>query len=269
MTRVASSPFSIQVQGAPPQTTGLDFPSNGQAPSNAFVAFQFLNPHLNGLPVWGPGGIGATYLWKYLPRQQTGYYATIWWSHNGTFMNPYYGAHPYPRQPQAVVHDWEVAQNNGDKIATLAGTPHQVVKGVWHTQALRVRRNANGTKAFRFWIDLPSTANGDIIEETLPASYGETTPPSPALTFGDSPWYADFGHERLSGVLRGIKIFNNFLSDADILAEAASDNLVTAAGQANIWWKKINPTPDNLLCEAGTGRNPVWAQATRATLWTG
>jgi hypothetical protein len=249
--------------------TGLVFPSNGDAPSGAFVAFQFLNPHLDGLPVWGPGGTGATYIWKIRPRQQTGYYSTFWWSNNGTFLNPYYGAHPYPRQPDLTAHDWELAQNNTDQIITLAGAPQQVVNDVWYTQALRVRRNADGTKSLRFWIRLPSVADSDIIEVTLPAGYGETNPPSPALTFGDSPWYADFGHERLSGILRGIKIFNRYLSHADLLAEAGSDDLATAAGRGSVWWKKINPTPDDLLCEAGTGRNPAWAQATKAGLWVG
>jgi len=89
------------------------------------------------------------------------------------------------------------------------------------------------------------------------------------LTVGDSPWYAFYQHERLSGVVRGFKFFNKVLSEADTLSEAASDILVTSAGLANIWWKKINPTPDDLLCEAGTGRNPVWAEATKAALWIG
>ena len=77
----------------------------------------------------------------------------------------------------------------------------------------------------------------------MPA-YGEINPPSPALTFGDSPWYASFQHERLSGVLRGIKIFNKVLSESDMLAEAAADTLVTNEGQANIWYMNINPTPN-------------------------
>src|SRR5262249_10130358 len=120
-----------------------------------------------------------------------------------------------------------------------------------------------------FYIDLPSVADADVIEYLDPASFGETNPPNPAFTIGDSPWYADFQHERLSGIVRGFKIFNKVLSETDMLAEAASDNLVTPAGQANIWWKKINPTPDNLVCEAGTGHTLVWAQSTKAGLWTG
>ncbi len=267
MTRVASAPFTIQVQTGATQTSGLNFPSNGDSPSSAFVAFQFLNPQNDGLPIWGPSGVGATYMWKYMPRQQTGYYVTMWWSNNGSFTGAYYGGHPYPRYPAYTTHDWELAAETLDHITTLSGSAHQVVHNVWYTQALRVWRNGNGTKTMRFYIALPSTAPNDIIEVTTQAGYGETNPASPALTFGDSPWYPTFGHERLSGVLRGIKVFNRVLTEADTLAEAASDNLVTATGQANIWYKKINPQPTNLLCEAGTGRNPVWAESTRATLW--
>ena len=280
MARVASTPFSIEVQTGPSQLTGLDFPSNGDSPSNAFVACQFDNPHLDGLPIWGPGGAGTTYIWKIFPRQQTGYYVTFWWSNGGSFgwdtqgygANTYYGCHPYPKTGSAsgTGHNWEIATDyGGDGQITRAGVPLTVVKGRWYTQALRVIRNPNGTKLLIFYIDLPSVADSNVIEYPLVAAYGEINPPTPKITIGDSPWYADFQHERLSGIVRGFKFFNRLLSEADMLAEAASDNLVTAAGQANIWWKKINPTPSDLLCEAGTGRNPQWAQATRASLWTG
>ncbi len=277
MTQIASEPFSIEVQSAPPQLTGLDFPSNGDAPSSAFVAFQFAHPHLDGLPIWGPGGVGATYIWKVFPRQQTGYYVTFWWSNGGTFTwagvpDTYYGCHPYPKTGSAsgTAHNWEIATDNGgDEQITRAGVPLTVVKGRWYTQALRVTRNGNGTKTLVFYIDLPSVANSNVIEKMVSSSYGQTNPPNPMLTVGDSPWYADYQHERLSGIVRGFKIFNRVLSEADTLSEAASDGLATAAGLANIWWKKINPTPTDLLCEAGTGRNPSWAQATKAALWTG
>ena len=96
-----SSKLTISVVSAP-TITGLNFPSNGDSPSTAFVAFQFLNPQNQGLPIWGPNGAGVTYIWKYKPRQQLGYYVTLWWSENGNFLwdngssNTYYGAHPYP-----------------------------------------------------------------------------------------------------------------------------------------------------------------------------
>jgi len=255
--------------------TGLDFPSNGDAPADAFVAFQFLNPQNNGLPIWGPSGQGVTYIWKYRPRQQTGYYATLWWSHNGQFdATVYYGAHPYPQTPGdvgATSHYWELAglAFGNDWVRTMNGNPKPVVKDVWYTQALRITRNPDGTKTGRFYIALPSVAAGDVIEYTAAASYGNTMPSAPALTFGDSPWYAQYQHERLSGVLRGIKIFDKSLSESDLLAEAGADSLVTSEGQAHVWYMNINPTPTDISDKSGKGHHPVWGSSTRPLLWNG
>lgn len=256
--------------------SGLNFPSNGQSPSDAFVAFQFLNPQNKGLPIWGAGNAGATYIWKILPRQQTGYYVTFWWSNNGEFWwdagspNTYYGAHPYPqsRDLNGTTHWWEIATDRGgDYFLTRKGTEKTVVKDRWYTQALRVQVNSDGTKTLLFYIDLPSTAAGNVISVPLPESFGAINPPAPALTFGDSPWSK--GHERLSGVLRGIKIFNHVLSRDDMLAEAASDALVTNAGKANVWYMNINPRPNDITDKSGKGHHPAWADpAHKATLWT-
>ena len=259
-------------------TTGLNFPSNGDSPSSAFVAFQFLSPQNNGLPIWGPNDSGATYIWKVMPRQQTGYYVTFWWSHNGNFLwengapNTYYGAHAYPQSASAsgTSHWWELASDRGgDFTVTRAGSQKAVVKDRWYTQALRVTVNGDGSKTMVFYTALPSVAPGDVIEYTVPASFGNVNPPAPALTFGDSPWYAQFQHERLSGVLRGIKIFNRLLSESDTLAEAASDSLATSSGTSNIWYMNINPTPSDISDKSGRAHHPVWADPyNKATLWT-
>lgn len=266
---------------ASPILTGLDFPSNvtGDDFSAPFVAMQYLNPHNNGLPIWGTGSgasrTGATYIWKYKPRQQTGYYVTMWWSNNGSFLwdgggsNTYYGGHPYPPGGwSGTVHNWEIAggDSGSDTILTLAGTSRTVVKDVWYTQALRVIVNGDGSKTIRFYIDLPNLANTDIIQKSVLSTWGETNPPSPALTFGDSPWYASFQHERLSGVLRGLKVFNRGLSEAELLVEAASD----AISAANIWYANPNPTPDDITDKSGQGHHFSWAdEANKASLWTG
>ena len=245
----------------------------------ARVAFQFIAPQDQGLPLWGPGGAGVTYLWKYRPRQQPGYYATIWWSNNGRFEwnagtpDSYYGAHPYPRGggTATTVHDWEIAgmDYGADNITTLAGRSNVLVAGRWYSQALLVRSNGDGTRTARFYIDLPSTASGDVIAVTSPRGFGEQLPPSPALTFGDSPWYADYQHERLSGTLRGIKIFDTALSESDLLQEASSDSLATANGRSRVWYLNANPTPDDITDKSGAGHHPAWADsAHRAQLWT-
>ena len=250
-------------------STGLDFPSNDG--SGNFFAFQFLSPQNNGLPLWGPSNAGVTYIWKIRPRQQSGYYTTFFWGPSGAFTaNHYYGAHPYPNPPPGgSAHNWEVSIEGRDDQVTLAGSTKTVVKDVWYTQALRVIYNANGTKTLRFYTNLPSVANADVIQSIAQISYGTGSPPTAsALTFGDAPWSRS--NERLSGVLRGVKVFATALSEADMLAEAASDSIATVAGASSIWWKKINPTPDNLTCEAGTGRTPVWADTARkASLWVG
>lgn len=264
---------------SPPAAKGWNFPSNGDSPSGAFVAFQFANPQSNGLPFKGPSNQGVTFLWKYMPRQQAGYYVVPWYSRNDGQFNepttdPYYGAHPYPQGGGSgtTTHDWEIAAENNDYTNTLSGSPKLVVKDQWYSQALRVTHNSGpNTLTLRFYTSLPSTANGDIIEHETAAGYGDASITSPAITFGDSPWYALFQHERLSGILRGVKLFSKALTEADIISEAASDSLVTSEGQANIWWKKSNPqSVDDLTCDAGTGRTFVWADAAnKATLWTG
>ncbi len=256
----------------------MDFPSNngtGQPASGDATVLQFLNPQLDGLPIWGPNGEGVTYIWKIRPRQQTGYYTTFFWANNGNFLwkggapDTYYGAHPYPTVSNntGTMHNWEISIDGGDPVTTRAGGPLLVVKDRWFTQALRVIKNANSTKTLIYYLDLPDTSDGNVIEVTVGANYGEMLPPQPALTFGNAPWRISFQDERLSGVLRGIKIFNVVLSQADTLAEAASDTLVTTQGRARIWYGKVNPTPDGLTCDHGTGRTPVWGDAGRAALF--
>lgn len=271
---------------SPTEVYGLRFPSNGEAPSSAYVALRFLNPHTNGLPIWGPGSgaarLGVTYIWEYQPAQQTGYYVTFWWSNDGSFLwksgssDTYVGAHPYPQNSSSTgtSHWWELAgmDSGADWTDTLAGTKKVVVKGVKYLQAVRIIVNPDGSKTGRFYTSLPSLAAADIIQGTASASWGETMPPNPALTLGDSPWYASFGHERMSGIIGRIKIVAKCLSEADLLLEAANMNaLVTPDAQASIWWgKKTFDSVDDLTCDYGTGRTFAWAdpsnKATRILL---
>lgn len=259
------------------EIAGLDFPSNGDDPADAFVAAQIVDPQLDGLPIWGPDGAGTTWIWKIVPRHQTGYYVTFWWSDgSGGFLwdggqaNSYYGAHPYPDGGAGgETHDWEIATDyGGDYRDTRLGYGQYkaVVYDQWYTQALRVTRNPDGTKTLVFYTELPSVADGDVIEVPLSAGYGEIDPPSPMITLGDSPWYASYQHERLSGVLRHLKIFDRVLSEDEMLIEADQEE-VSAPG---IWYRKIDPRPDDLLCDSGTGREFVWADPQNtAALWTG
>lgn len=254
---------------------GLLFPSNvsGSDQSAPYVALKFANPHSNGLPIWGPSGAGVTYIWEYTPVQQTGYYVTFWWSNDGSFLwdggnsNTYVGAHPYPQSGSnsGTTHWWEIAgmESGADWTDTLAGTKKTVVKDVKYTQALRITVNGDGSKTARFYTSLPSVANADVIVGTATSGWGESNPPSPCLTFGDSPWYASFQHERMSGLLGRVKIIAKSLSESDLLAEAADmSGLKTADGLANIWWGKTTfDSVDDLTCDYGTGRSFAWADA--------
>ncbi|WP_341892057.1 hypothetical protein [Variovorax sp. YR752] len=232
------------------------------------------------MPLWGPGDAGVTYLWKIRPRQQNGYYATFWWSNDGNFTwnngssDSYYGAHPYPRGGGAstAVHDWELAgmDYGTDTINTRAGIAHELEVDRWYSQALVITANGDGTHTAHFYIDLPSTRASDVIEVTAPSYFGVDTPPAPALTFGDSPWFASYQHERLSGVLRGLKIFATTLSQADVLSEAAADSLVTSAGRSSVWYANPNPAPGDISDKSGAGHHPSWVDSSnRARLWSG
>jgi hypothetical protein len=274
----------------PSVINGLRFPSKDDVPTDAFVAFQFLNPHLDGLPFNGPGGAGVLYLWEIYLRAQAGYYVTVWWGNNGTFLwkgagtaASYVGGHPYPRdggsgRANGTVHDWELAgvdmdgdgggdpTHDGDNLITLAGTSKLVVKDRWYLQGLRVVDNGDTTCTATFFIDLPSLANGDIIQCTSAPGFFDTNPPSPAVTWGDSPWAQG---ERMSSTLRRTKtIANGGFTNAEVVTESADmSRLVLPLAQSDIWHGKTNYTSnDDLACNYGTGRTGAWANANKATL---
>ncbi len=248
---------------------GLQFPSNGDDPSNKHIAIQFLNPQNDGLPIWGADHGGTTWVWEYYPFQQTGYYVTFFWADNGdNWHEAYYGCHPFPIPPSAgsgTSHYWELAgmANGRDNTNTRDGGPLVVVKERWYKQALRIHVNPDGSKQAVFYIDLPDTSNKFVIDVTSDAGWGETNPPNPVVVFGSAPWA---NSERLSGILGRIKIFNKEISGPDILEEAANMNiLTTAAGQNNIWWGITSfDNVDDLGSDYGTGRTFEWATTYKA-----
>lgn len=250
---------------------GLQFLSTGDAPSNAFQAIQFSRPDLNGMPLWGATGHGATWIWKVKYRQQSAYYAAAWHSQgDGNFSGDnYYGIHPYPNPPpNGTAHQWEIAIDGQDTVNAIGGSPKTVVKGTTFTQALRVVKNGDGTKTLWFYTALPSVANADVIRYDAGSGSGEGTAPSCTFTIGDSPWYANFQHERLSGTIGPIKLLKEPLSQAEILLEAADmTRLVTTTAQNANWWsKKTFTSVDDLTDDFGSGITFHWASATKATL---
>lgn len=251
---------------APTAQTGLDFP--GSAGVSTTMRFEFPDPQLKGLPIWGPNGRGVTYIWRTYPRQQNGYYTTFFWGTTGDFFwggFTYYGFHPYPQA--GGTHEWEIAGDNGLDI--LGGL---VNYNRWFTQVARVWADASG-KHMEFYWDWPD--QNSIITHTASASYGNSDPPSPALTWGDAPWPSSTGlwgpsgqgNEVYDGVLRGIQIYNNKLSLSDIQAEIDSP-LSTAAGASFIWYLNINPTPSDISDKSGHGHDPEWVGNERPSLYT-
>lgn len=252
----------------------LDFPSNvtGGDQAAPFVALQYDDPHLHGLPFAGPNNAGVTYMWRVRQRAQTGYYVTLWWAQgNGGFApgDQYVGGHPYPKigSNSGTTQRWEIAApSGGDYFDTRSGvgTSKDVVYGQWRTQALRVVRNGNTSKTYTFYTDLPSVAAVDVLEWTsgTGGDVAETVPASPKITIGDSPWYAGYQHERLSGLLGELIIDAAARSETEILSQGQDLQHLTAAFAANVWffkpgWRNV----DDLTCEGGTGRSFHWADA--------
>jgi hypothetical protein len=262
-------------------THGLQFWGNSAAASHPMEAIQFLDPEDNGLPPYGPNDAGVTVIRELQTAQQTaspsGHYfvAQFWWSQNdGTFdyggTNAYWGFHPWvPGSGTSVTPTyWEIQTSaDDDYTQTRAGSSKQVVYNTWFTQALRLTKNGSGntTKNLIFYIDLPSTANADVIDKTVSAAQGNTIYSGTggnAITIGDSPWWnwTGLGHETFSGTLGRIKIFDKVLSEADTLSEAADmSKIVTSDGLAHIWWGKNNfASVNDLSSDYGTGRSFTW-----------
>lgn len=241
----------------------LRFPSNGEAPASSFIAFQFTGANL--LAIYP-----ATYIWRIKPRQHTGYKTTMFWGNNGTFLwdsgspNTYYGAHPYPQGGSGgTVHNWEISVDGGDVIDDDNANDTTVINDVWYTQALVVRNTGSG-KEHKFYWDL-ATSTTRVITWTAGAGYGNTNPPSPALTFGDAPWGTP--NERMAASIYGIKITKTNLSLADIQSEIADPTQwVTSAGSTNKHWLKHTFATVDDLTDADTGISAAWAASDKATL---
>ena len=262
----------------PAQTpTGLDFPgsvavANTPGPSPRTMRFKFENPHLNGLPIYGPGNAGVTYLWRAYPRQQNGYYTAFFWGNDdgqnnlNTFIwlpgggaDSYYGAHPYPQPPPSgAQHKWEVSVEQND---FLNG---DVQYNRWHTQALRVWVDGQGRKHHEFYWNLPFTDKQHSINYLAPRSWGNRLPTVPALTWGDAPWAP--GKEVWNGLLSGIQVYESCLSVADILSEATVSRS-TVRGADSLWYQNLNPTPNDIADKSGRGHHPEWVGAERPRLW--
>ena len=255
---------------APQRTSGADlprqaliFPSNvapGGQNNLPYAVIKHTSPEANGLPMWGPSGQGVTVVRRVKTSQQPGYHAQIWYTRgDAVFDGGNWGFHPYPvgGGTSTTTHNWEIASATADFQNTRGGSALAVVKDQWFSQALVCTRNSSSSRLCTAYLDLPSTANGNVLDTNDLGSLGESgLAATPQLVIGDSPWYPSFQNERFGGYLGQIKIIAKALSQADVLSEAANmDAMVTADGIANIWWgKKGFRGVDDLECDFGTGR---------------
>ena len=249
--------------------TGLEFPSNGAGTTR----FEFTGAAL-------PTIVPLTLIWRVRPVQQTGYYTTFFWAENSfAFFNPdvvlkpYFGCHPYPQGGAAgTVHNWEISVQGVDDIVDENANDTTVVKdGTWYQQAAVATEIATDLDVNYYW-NLSVNSNRLINYRSTGTWFDNQTWTSPALTFGDAPWSPT--NELLSGVLRGIQIYQAALTLAqiDTLRVLETDSAVlttTASLSLTPWYLNMNPTPTDINDKSGSAHHPAWVGANRPTLWQG
>lgn len=277
-------------EGPAADLMGLQFPiGNDTSESNTnSVRFRFTGAALP--PIYGTSGAGLTYLWKFRPMQQTGYYTSFFWGNddgagtiNDTFLwkggpggtsDTFYGCHPYPHNGSAPLfgtgleHRWEISVEGNDPVD--ADDP--VSNEAWYSQALRAWGATGVAKQHEYYWNLPDVTSANRVTYTSGTTYGDTAPPSPALTFGDPPWQPS--KERLGGVLRGLQIYNALLSTAQIVTlgalETDADVLakVSELGISGLWYLNMNPADESDISDkSGAGHHPAWWNSNRPLHW--
>ena len=245
--------------------SGLDFPGSAAVENGKTMRFEFVNPQNNGLPIYGPGGNGVTYIWRAYPRQQAGYYTAFFWGNSdGSFWwgsaglaDTYYGAHPYPNPaPNGSNHNWEISVHAED----IVNGP--LVYNRWYTQVFQAWSDATGKHHVFYW-DWPNTDAAHTVRADIVSSYGNANPPRPALTWGDAPWAP--GNEVWNGMLRGFQFYNARLSSSEISQEIAAP--LSSAKASNIWYLNSNPTPTDISDKSGKGHHPAWVGSERPRLY--
>jgi len=219
-----------------------------------------------------------TYIFRVYPREKTSgmyrYYTMFFWGNNGNFFwdggnsNTYYGGHPYPDPPPDGGLKWEISVYANDYLDIEPEWDR------WHIQVFRAWRDNATTTQHEFYYDWPDM--GAFIEhEVIDANWADADPPSPAIVVGQAPdngmnqsWGGYPGWEEYNGIIRGIQIYADDFSLADIASEIASP-LSTAAGQASVFYINLNPTPTDVADDSGEGNNPSWDGAGRPTQWSG
>lgn len=255
------------VRAAPPPSSdplaGLLFPENIGAPDEASsVRLKWTGANLiQPFP--------ATFLWKFRPVQQTGYYTTFFHGPDGSFTAAgYYGFHPYPPGGSSgTTHKWEISIDGNDFVTDDNANDTTVVKdGTIYAQAATVQQSGAELLAKFYW-DLRDTSK--VITVTTNSNYASGFPPtSPALSWGTAPWQPNV--ENGYDMHRGWQQYAAVLTLPQILAriDLTTNASVVAADPGSLWYVNLNPTPSDVQDKSGAGHHPSWQNSNRPTLWT-
>jgi hypothetical protein len=268
-------PASLSVTGGTSVTTscgpiyGLEWPGPGATRRMLYWS----NP---------PPIYDMTYIFRVYPRKKVApsicpnaYWTTFFWGNNGTFIwdngnaNTYYGAHPYPIPEPNGTQKWEISAYANDLVED-----DEVVWDRWYTQAFRAWRSSGTTTHHEFYWDMDANPRPYLYHTYSDAGWADQNPPSPIICMGQAPdyqgnsWGGFEGWEEFNGVIRGIQIYSDLLSVADIVTEIASPQSTTA-GNTAIWYLNLNPRPSDVTDKksGGTPHNPSW-DGTTALEWT-
>ena len=246
--------------------------SNGTANSNVWL--KWTSPP----PRWP-----LTILYKYKPHQQTGYYATFWYTaDNDAFSGAsyYQGGLPYPPAGAGgTAHRWEVAHDGTDTYTT-----QEVVKGVWYPQGFVSELDGSSNIDYTYYWAIDSGVTSTWIQTAEGSAANLSSCSCTATTWsggtydlslGVSPWTANAGgdptanDETLYGVIRDLQIFDTVLSASEIAQEMATESnaAVTSVGGRHLWYSNMNPTPSDVTDKSGSGNNPSWVNALRPAQW--
>lgn len=278
---------------SPPRSDGVDADEAG-------LLFPANGPGGDVRLVWDGANlvprVGHTAIIRYQPAYQDGYYAVLWHSPNDgvwDFGAYAWGTHPYPggngsvnangqaldgQGSSGTEHYWESAGllAAADYLASPGGSAVAIGIDTWVVQIRKSRLLVSGPDAGMiehvFVPDLLGDPSFQIRQLTGPLGTGGA---NPAFYIGASDWRsglpfgADENDETPNGVVRGIQLYDAYLSDADAAIEAANvtDTPLTAAGQASVWYIDHNPTPTDVADRSGAGHDPRWANALRPDVW--
>lgn len=279
---------STTVVGTSGSATGLLFAANGAPQSDVRLVWSGADL----LP-----RVGHTAIIRYRPTYQDGYYAILWHSPNdGVWDSGAYswGTHPYPGGDGSVNADGQALDGQGstgtehywesaglgvaaDYLASPGGTSVAIVEDVWVVQVRKCQQIVGGPDDGMYeHIYVPDLLGNPTFQiRQLTATVGSGGA-DPAFYIGGSDWRSSFpfgadqNDETPSGIVRGIQLYDSFLSDTDQEIEAAnstSNTPQTAAGLASVHYMNQNPTPDDVTDKSGAGHDPVWANAYRPASW--